>query len=104
MEIHIIDSELNSFVKSWDASSHGKSLIYSEAYKEIKKTRKPLITMEPSSKGLRLKGLFPVLKEDRFLGIANFEGGLNSIKINLKSEDIEFYILWMEPILILQKI
>jgi len=90
VEIHVIDSELNSFVKSWDIKSHGENLTYSEAYKEIKKNRKPLITMEPSSKGLRLKGLFPVLKEDRFLGIANFEGGLNSIKINLKSRDMEF--------------
>jgi len=103
VEIHIIDSELNSFVKSWETSGHGESLTYSDAYKEIKKTRKPLVTMEPSSKGLRLKGLFPVLKQGRFLGIANFEGGLNSIKINLKSRDIEFLYFMDEQYLDIAK-
>ncbi|RLB93562.1 MAG: hypothetical protein DRH26_03580 [Deltaproteobacteria bacterium] len=88
--IHIIDSDLNSFVKSWKSSSHGESLNYSEAYKEVKNSKKPLVTMEESSKGLRLKGLFPILKDGRFLGIANFEGGLNSIKRTLKPSDIEF--------------
>lgn len=104
VEIHIIDSELTSFVKSWDSSSHGENLNYSEAYKEIKKTQKALVTMEPSSKGLRLKGLFPILKEGRFLGIANFEGGLNSIKINLKSRDIEFLYFIDEKYLGIAKI
>ena len=88
--IHIIDSNLNSFVKSWDPSSHGESLIYSDAYQEIKKSKKPLITMEESPQGLRLKGLFPILREGEFMGIANFEGGLNSIKRELAPNGIEF--------------
>ncbi|MDY0220118.1 MAG: methyl-accepting chemotaxis protein [Desulfobacterium sp.] len=90
VEIHIVDSKLNSFVKSWDSTSFGESLDYSEAFKEIKKSKKSLVTMEESSKGLRLKGLFPILKEGRFLGIANFEGGLNSIKRTLEPSNIEF--------------
>lgn len=88
--IHIIDSKLNSFVKSWDSTSFGESQDYSEAYKAIKKSKKPIVTMEESSKGLRLKGLFPILNEGRFLGIANFEGGLNSIKRTLEPHNIEF--------------
>lgn len=31
VSIHIIDSELRSFVKSWDSSSYGESLSYSDA-------------------------------------------------------------------------
>ncbi|MBM9515267.1 methyl-accepting chemotaxis protein [Desulfobulbus marinus] len=46
--------------------------------------------MEPSSKGVRLKGLFPIRSSDEFIGIANFEGGLNSIKRTLKPYNIEF--------------
>ena len=88
--IHIIDSKLHSFVKSWDSSSYGENLRYSDAFRKIKETRKPLITMEEASKGLRLKGLFPILKNGEFMGIADFEGGLNSIKRTLKPGDIEF--------------
>ena len=88
--IHIVDLNLNSFVKSWDPSSHGESLMYSDAYQEIKKRKKPLVTMEESPKGLRLKGLFPILREGEFMGIANFEGGLNSIKRALAPNGIEF--------------
>ncbi|ACN17043.1 Mcp [Desulforapulum autotrophicum HRM2] len=88
--IHIIDSNLNSFVKSWDSTNSDENLDYSEAFKEVQRSKKPLVTMEESSKGLRLKGLFPILKEGRFLGIANFEGGLNSIKRTLEPSNIEF--------------
>ncbi len=90
VNIHIITKDLISFVKSWKPESYGEELSYSKAYKEVKKTRKPMVTMEQSPKGLRLKGLFPIIKNDTFLGIANFEGGLNSIKRTLKPNDMEF--------------
>ena len=88
--IHIIDSDLKSFVKSWAPESFGEHLDYSDAYAQIKKNRKSLTTMEESPKGLRLKGLFPIVKNRKFLGIANFEGGLNSIKRVLAPGDIQF--------------
>ncbi len=88
--IHLINSDLTSFVKSWKPSSYGESLNYSRAYKKVKATRKALVTMEESPKGLRLKGLFPVMDNGTFLGIADFEGGLNSIKRVLKPSNIDF--------------
>ncbi len=88
--IHIIDSNLNSFVKSWETENSDERLDYSEAFKQVQQSKKPLVTMEESSKGLRLKGLFPILNQGRFLGIANFEGGLNSIKRTLEPSNIEF--------------
>ncbi len=95
--VHLIDSDLHSFVKSWNKSSSGESLNYSRAYKKVKATQKPIITMEESPKGLRLKGLFPVFDaslpvsdEHHFVGIADFEGGLNSIQRDLKPSNIEF--------------
>ena len=95
--VHLIDSDLHSFVKSWNGASSGESLNYSRAYKKVKATGKPLITMEESPKGLRLKGLFPMIDkslpvsdQQNFVGIADFEGGLNSIKKALKPSNIEF--------------
>jgi methyl-accepting chemotaxis protein len=90
VQLHIIDKDLKSFVKSWDAQSYGEPLTHSEAYAEVKKTLKGMAVMEPSTKGLRLKGLFPIVDNGEFLGIVNFEGGLNSIKRDLEKNGIEF--------------
>lgn len=90
VQVHLIDSQLRSFVKSWDPDSFGESLDYSPGYKKVAQSRKPLVTMEVSSKGLRLKGLFPVIVDGVFTGIVNFEGGLNSIKRSLQEYNTEF--------------
>ncbi len=93
VRVHIIDSQQRSFVKSWDSESFGESLSYSPAYKMVLDSHEPMVTMEYSSKGLRLKGLFPIFSGEQFLGITNFEGGLNSIKRDLKKVDIDFIYL-----------
>lgn len=90
VQVHLIDADLRSFVKSWSAESYGESLDYSAAYAQVRQSGSPLVTMEPSQKGLRLKGLFPVVANGEFLGIVNFEGGLNSVKRDFKPNGIEF--------------
>ena len=95
VQIHLIDRDLKSFYKSWAPDRFGESLDYSRGYAQVKQTGKSLVAMEMSSKGLRLKGLFPVLDKEKFIGIANFEGGLNSIKRTLKPYGIDF-IYFME--------
>ncbi len=90
VRVHLIDSNMQSFIKSWDSESFGESLDYSSAYRTVSTTREPLVTMEYAPNGIRLKGLFPVMDGDDYLGITNFEGGLNSIKRDLKEADIDF--------------
>lgn len=90
VQVHIIDKDLRSLVKSWAPENYGEPLGYSPAYKKVKQTEAPLVAMEASPKGLRLKGLFPVTNDSRFIGIVNFEGGLNSIKRTLKPREIDF--------------
>lgn len=90
VQVHLIDAAQRSFVKSWDAESFGESLDYSSAYREVLKTGKSMVTPEVSSKGMRLKGLFPVSHGGKIIGVTNFEGGLNSIKRSLKPKDIDF--------------
>ncbi|MCB2216272.1 MAG: methyl-accepting chemotaxis protein [Desulfobulbaceae bacterium] len=88
--IHLIDKDLHSFYKSWDKDRFGEQLSHSQGYPLIKGSGKSLVAMEISPKGLRLKGLFPIRDGETFLGIANFEGGLNSIKMTLKPYGIDF--------------
>ncbi|AGB42224.1 methyl-accepting chemotaxis protein [Halobacteroides halobius DSM 5150] len=90
IKVHLIDKQLNSFVKSWNSESFGESLKYSDAYQKVKDSKEPLVTKEESPKGLRLKALYPVHYQEKFVGMVNFEGGLNSIKRTLKSNKIDF--------------
>ncbi|MCP4118017.1 MAG: methyl-accepting chemotaxis protein [Desulfobacteraceae bacterium] len=90
VQVHLIDKELRSFYKSWAPDKYGEKLDYSKGYSLVKETRQSFVAMEMSSKGLRLKGLFPILEDGEFIGIANFEGGLNSIKKTLKPYDVDF--------------
>lgn len=90
VQVHLVDQELNSFYKSWKPDKFGEKLDYSKGYSLVKETKKSFTAMEMSSKGIRLKGLFPILDKNKFIGIANFEGGLNSIKRTLKPYHVEF--------------
>lgn len=90
VQVHLIDRDLRSFVKSWDVDSWGEELAYSAAYAEVRRTEGPIVTMEASPNGLHLKGLFPVRVNGEFLGFVDFEDGLNSIKRDFKPNGIEF--------------
>lgn len=90
VQVHLIDKDLNSFYKSWAPDKFGEKLTHSKGYPLVKSTKKSFVAMEMSSKGIRLKGLFPILDGTTFIGIADFEGGLNSIKRTLKPYDIDF--------------
>lgn len=90
VEVHLIDRMQRSFVKSWNAESYGEPLEYSTAYSEVLAAGRAMVTPEVSSKGMRLKGLFPVSHGGDIIGVANFEGGLNSIKVSLKQKEMEF--------------
>ncbi|BDD88416.1 bacteriohemerythrin [Desulfofustis limnaeus] len=90
VEVHLIDKDLRSFFKSWDPDRFGEQLSHSRGYPLVKEQKKSQVAMEMSSKGLRLKGLFPIFEQDTFLGIANFEGGLNSLKLTLKPYGVDF--------------
>jgi len=103
VQVHLIDKDLKSFYKSWAPDKHGEKLDHSKGYALVKQTKKSFVAMEMSSKGLRLKGLFPIFDEGNFIGIANFEGGLNSIKRTLKPYDIDFIYFMDEAFLNITK-
>ena len=90
VQVHLVDKDLKSFYKSWAPDKFGEKLDYSKGYALVKETKKSFAAMEMSSKGVRLKGLFPIFNGKKFIGIANFEGGLNSIKRTLKPYNIDF--------------
>lgn len=90
IKIHVIDSALHSFYKNWAPKDYGENLTSSKGYQWVKNNAEGRCAMEVSPKGLRLKGLYPVFNNGTFIGIVNFEGGLNSVKRKLKPHKVDF--------------
>ncbi len=87
--VHIIDLSLHSFFKSWKPESYGESINLS-SYKEVLKSKKPLITFEESAKGLRLRSVFPMFDKGKMVGMLDFSGGINNFGKALKKSKIDF--------------
>ncbi|MEA2111604.1 MAG: methyl-accepting chemotaxis protein [Campylobacterota bacterium] len=90
VNIHLLDSSLNSFFKSWKPSSFGESWKNFASYKEVLRTKKPLVTFEEDAKGLRLRGVAPIYKDSQFLGLLDFSGGVNNFGGALKKQEMFF--------------
>lgn len=94
--VHLVSPDLKSVFKSWKPEKHGETLDYSRGYKEVFKTRKPLVTYEESTKGFRINGLFPMEKDGQIVGLLNFEGGINNFGGEMKREEIDF-LYFVDP-------
>lgn len=90
VQVHLIDAQQRSFVRSWNPAGFGDSLAYSDLYRAVLSDGAARVAMEPSPQGFRLKGLFPVTQDGQIIGLVNFEGGLNSMKREMESDGLEF--------------
>lgn len=90
VSVHLIEPSLKTLFKSWKPKSFGDSYASSKAYQEVLKTKKPIITFEEASNGLRLKSVFPMYDNGKFIGLLSFDGGINNFGGALKKSGIDF--------------
>jgi len=90
VNVHLLTPDLKSYLKSWDPENSDKSYAFSPAYKEVIKIKKPLVTFEQTARGVRFKSIFPIMDGDEFLGILDFDGGVNNFAGALKKSGIDF--------------
>ncbi len=90
VSIHLLEPSLVSYFKSWKPNAYGENFSHSKAYNEVLSTKKPLVTFEQASNGLRLKSVFPLVKDGHLVGILDFDGGINNFGGNLKKSGIDF--------------
>lgn len=90
VNVHLLDTDMTSYFKSWAPSESGDDYSSSAAYQEVVATKNPLITFEAAAKGLRLKSVFPVMHEGEMVGILDFDGGINNFGGALKKSGIDF--------------
>ncbi len=89
VNVHIVSKNLKSIIKSWNPKSHGEK-VNLKSYNKVLASKKPLVTFEESSKGLRLRSVFPVFNSGELIALLDFSGGINNFGGALKKNKIDF--------------
>jgi len=90
VNVHLLTPDLKSFFKSWKPKSFGESWSQYKTYKKVLSTKKAIVAFEEDAKGLRLRGVAPVIKNGKLIGILDFSGGINNFGSALKKSHIDF--------------
>ncbi|MEA3522690.1 MAG: methyl-accepting chemotaxis protein [Campylobacterota bacterium] len=90
VNIHLLDTSLNSFFKSWKPKKFGENWGHLHSYKKVLSSKKPLVTIEEDAKGLRLRSIAPLYRDGELIGLLDFSGGINNFGSALKKSDIDF--------------
>ena len=89
VSVHIVDKDLKSIIKSWKPESFGEKVALN-SYKKVLSSKKPLVTFEESSKGLRLRSVFPIFSGSELIALLDFSGGINNFGGALKKNKMDF--------------
>ncbi|WP_345980294.1 methyl-accepting chemotaxis protein [Sulfurimonas sp. HSL3-2] len=80
IKIHIHDANIHSFLRAWKPEKFGDDLSsFRKTIVAVKEEKKPIVAIELGRAGLILRGLAPIIEENRYLGSIEFMQGLNSI-------------------------
>jgi len=91
IKVHIHTADVHSFVRLWNLKKYGDDLSsFRNTINYVAKTRKPLKAFEVGRAGLVIRGIAPVIDNNKYLGSVEYIMGLNSITKSLKKEDIHY--------------
>ncbi|NOR57801.1 MAG: diguanylate cyclase, partial [Sulfurimonas sp.] len=87
VKIHIHDADINSFLRHWNLNKYGDDLKgFRDSIIDVKKIKKPFITVESGRAGMLLRGLSPVMDNGKYLGSVEFIQGFNSLVKKAKKQ------------------
>ena len=88
IKIHIHDKNVHSFLRAWKPKKFGDDLrSFRKTIVAVKRDKKPIVAIELGRAGLVLRGLAPVIMNNRYLGSVEFMQGLNSIVKSARKEN-----------------
>jgi len=80
IKVHLHTAELKSFVRSWKLNSYGEDLsLFRPSLVELKNTKKASVVYELGTSGMFIRGLVPILDDDKFIGSLEFMQGVGSV-------------------------
>jgi len=101
IKVHIIDKNMNSFVRSWDTKKFNDFLGNRSVIQEVYKTKKAYIVQEVDGIGHMIHGIAPIIKDGELLGSIEFLQGVGSVSRDFLKEDSRFILLLNKDILTL---
>jgi methyl-accepting chemotaxis protein len=88
IKVHIHDANIHSFLRAWKPNKFGDDLSsFRKTIVAVKKEKKPIVAIELGRAGLVLRGLAPVIYDDKYLGSVEFMQGLNSMVRTAKKDN-----------------
>jgi len=94
IKIHIHDENIHSLLRVWKPKKFGDNLSsFRKTIVEVKKTKKPLVAIELGRAGLVLRGVAPIIEQEKYLGSVEFMQGFNSIVKDAKKEKMDVLIV-----------
>ena len=80
IKVHIHDANIHSFLRAWKPEKYGDDLSgFRHTIVAVKKEKKPIVAIELGRAGLVLRGLAPVIVDNKYIGSVEFMQGLNSV-------------------------
>ena len=104
IKIHIHTADVHSFLRTWKPNKYGDDLSsFRKTIVAVKQTKKALVAIELGRAGLVLRGVAPVMTNNKYLGSVEFMQGLNSISKDLLKMDIQSVIIFKKEYLNIAK-
>jgi len=104
IKIHIHTADIHSFLRVWKPNKYGDDLsAFRKTLVWVKEHKKPLVAIELGRAGLVLRGISPVIENNKYLGSIEFIQGLNSISKDLMKKNIYVLIAFKKQYLNIAK-
>jgi len=105
IKIHIHTDDLHSFLRVWNRNKYGDYLgDFRSTIVWVKNNKKPIVSLEIGRAGLAIRGIAPIIQENKYLGSIEVIEGLNSISKDLLKDGINVLILMKKEYLDIAKL
>jgi len=96
IKVHIHDNQLKSFLRSWKIDKYGDDLSFRTNIKSVQDTKKAKVLFELGKSGLFIRGIVPIIENNKLLGSLEFMQGVGSVSRDFEKEN-KNYIMLLTP-------
>jgi methyl-accepting chemotaxis protein len=93
IKVHIHDTKFKSFIRSWKLDKNGDDLSNRTTLKEVQGDKKSKVLFELGKSGLFIRGIVPIVHEDKLIGSLEFMQGVGSVSRDFEKENKRYMLL-----------
>ena len=96
IKVHIHDKNVKSFLRSWKLNKYGEDLSFRDNIRNVQESRESKVLFELGLSGLFIRGIVPIIENNKLLGSLEFMQGVGSVSRDFEKEDKK-YIMLLTP-------